>query len=281
MTTNSTLKNTLLLLCAVPLFSTLIGPRLRAEELSAEDIVVKANHTAYYQGKDGRAKVKMAITDARGQVRRREMTILRRDSTPAKGKDEDTDGEQQFYVYFHRPADVSKMAFLVWKHIDRDDDRWLYLPALDLVKRIAATDERTSFVGSDFFYEDVSGRGIQEDDHELIKTTDDAYVLKNTPKDPKLVEFKDYTVWIDKKTFMPMKTEYYDRNGKLYRRYEVLEMKTIQGHPTVTKARMSNLNSGGNTVIEYDKVTYDIGIPKKIFSERYLRRAPRKYLRSR
>src|SRR5690606_38275237 len=97
--------------------------------------------------------------------------------------------EQKFYVYFTRPADVNKMGFLVWKKLDTDDDRWLYLPALDLVKRIAASDKRTSFVGSDFYYEDVSGRDIDEDHHELIDTTDNYYVLKNTPRNPSSVEF--------------------------------------------------------------------------------------------
>jgi len=57
--------------------------------------------------------------------------ILRRDVADG--------GDQKFYVYFLEPADVRKMVYMVWKHTDRDDDRWLYLPALDLVKRIAAS----------------------------------------------------------------------------------------------------------------------------------------------
>ena len=130
--------------------------------------------------------VKMTITDDQGREREREFTILRRDA-------DDTDREQKFYVYFHQPADVRDMVFMVWKHVGADDDRWLYLPALDVIKRIAASDERTSFVGSNFFYEDVSGRGIEEDNHELVETTDVYYVLKNTPKDPGAVEFDSYT----------------------------------------------------------------------------------------
>ena len=97
--------------------------------------------------------------------RTREFTWLRLNTDQA-------DRDQKFYVYFHRPADVNKMVFMVWKHLQADDNRWLYLPALDLVKRIAATDERTAFVGSDFFYEDVSGRTIHEDRHELLDTTE-------------------------------------------------------------------------------------------------------------
>ena len=257
-------------------------PGYAAEDTpSVDQIVQKANRVAYYQGQDGRAQVSMTITDAQNRQRQREFTILRRDDQPG-GKSAEADqvtGEQKFYVYFHRPADVNKMAFMVWKHTDKDDDRWLYLPALDLVKRIAASDERTSFVGSDFFYEDVSGRGTAEDRHELAKTTRSYYLLKNTPKKPDAVEFSYYETWIHRKTFMPVVTDYYDKKGQKYRQYKVLKVETVQGYPTVTKAQMSDLRTKGNTVIEYRDVRYDLGIPDDIFTERYLRNPPHQQLR--
>jgi outer membrane lipoprotein-sorting protein len=213
----------------------------------------------------------MTITDGRGRTRDREMTILRRDVV--KG------GDQKFFVYFTRPSDVRNMAYLVWKHTGKDDDRWLYQPALDLVKRIAAGDKRTSFVGSDFLYEDVSGRGVEEDAHELLRTEEKAYVIRNTPKDKGGVEFAHYDVWIDRGTFLPVKAEYFDRGGKGYRLVEALEVKDIQGKPTVTKSKASNLETGGSTVSEFREVKYDIGLPDDIFSERYLRQAPRQWLK--
>jgi len=133
-----------------------------AQDLSVDEIVEKSNQVAYYQGKDGRSDVSMVIKDKQGQERTREFTILRWDA-PGEGEGDAYCGDQKFYVYFQRPADVNKMVFMVWKRVNREDDRWLYLPALDLVKRIAAADKRTSFAGSDFFYEDVSGRNIEED----------------------------------------------------------------------------------------------------------------------
>jgi len=241
--------------------------------LSIDEIVARANHAAYYQGADGKAKVQMVITDKQGRERSRNFTILRKDV------DDAGDTEQKFYVYFSRPADVNKTAFLVWKQIDKDDDRWLYLPALDLVKRIAASDERTSFVGSHFFYEDVSGRTPSEDRHELVEETDNYYVLKSTPKNLKLVEFAYYKNWIHKTTFIPVKTEFYDTSGKAYRTYDALKVDTINGFPTVTRSKMTDTNIGGFTVMGYSKVNYDIGLPEDIFSERYLRAAPRQYLR--
>jgi outer membrane lipoprotein-sorting protein len=255
---------------------------------SVQEIVDKANRASYYQGKDGRAKVAMTILDSQGRKRQREFIILRRDVPPedAGGKDgakesreDEHCGDQKFYVYFQLPSDVNKMVFMVWKHLDRPDDRWLYLPALDLVKRIAATEKRTSFVGSDFFYEDVSGRNVNDDVHELVDVTDNYYVLKNTPKDPENVEFAHYTVWIHRKTFLPIKSEYVDKQGETYREYQALKVDEIQGFNTVTRSRMKDLRTKGETVIEYSDVVYDVDLPDDIFTERYLRRAPAKYLK--
>lgn len=258
------------LLLALPLAS-------RAAVPSVEEIVEHTNRVAYYPGNDGRARVKMTITDAQGRTRQRRFTIIRRDQDR---DDADTGtGEQKMYVYFRRPSDVNKMSFLVWKHPGKDDDRWLYLPALDLVKRIAAADERTSFVGSHFFYEDVSGRSPEEDHHELLKTTKSYYVVRNTPKKPDTVDFAHYDMWIHRESFIPVTMEYVDAAGETYRRYKALEVQTIQGHPTVVKARMSDLRSGGDTLLEYDAVAYDIGVPEDVFSERYLRSPPSAYLR--
>jgi len=120
--------------------------------LSVDDIVSRANVVAYYEGKDGKAEVMMTITDRQGRERIRQFTILRMDLKDG--------GEQKYYAHFSSPTDVRNMVFMIWKHTDRDDDRWLYLPALDLVNRIAAGDKRTSFAGSHFLYEDISGLGL-------------------------------------------------------------------------------------------------------------------------
>jgi len=251
-----------------------------AQSLSVDDIVHRANKVTYYEGQDGRAQVEMTITDNQERVRNRRMTILRKDMPESDALEDGAyRGKQQFYVYFTRPADVNKMGFLVWKNLDSDDERWLYLPALDLVKRIAASDKRTSFVGSDFFYEDVSGRDIDEDRHELIETTDNYYVLKNTPNDPSSVEFNHYKMYVHKDTFIPVQVEYFDTQGSKYRVAKALKVDTIQGHPTVTKASMENLKTGSKTLMEYSDVEYDVGLPDEIFSERYLRKPPRQFLR--
>lgn len=249
---------------------------------TVEEIVKKANHAAYYQGIDGKSRVTMNIIDKQERVRSREFVILRKNA-------DDKDGDQKYYVYFQSPADVRKMVFMVHKHapLEQDDDRWLYLPNLDLVKRIAAGDKRTSFVGSDFLYEDVSGRNLAEDAHQLVQTTEQYYVVKNTPLKPETVEFSSYTVFIDKITFMPMKMEFYDKENVLYRTIESIKVEQIQAkegdkdvaYPTVTQSVVKDLKTGSRTEMTFSDIQYNIGLSDDIFAERYLRRPPREAMR--
>jgi len=239
---------------------------LSAEQPDVQEIVKRANEAAYYAGKDGKADVKMVIDDGKGGTRERAFTILRLNTQ---------DGDQKFYVYFKEPADVRKMAYLVWKKVDGDDDRWLWLPALNLVKRIAPGDKRTSFVGSDFVYEDVSGRNPKEDKHEIVKETDAHYFLKSTPLDPDSVDFAYYELKIDKKTWLPMEANYYNRDQKIFRKVEATKVEMVDGHATVLESVVSDLNTGGKTLNIFSNVSYDTGLNEAIFSERFLRRPPR------
>ncbi len=254
----------------------------RADELTVDEIVRKANHMALYQGADGKGKVTMVIQDKQGRIRMREFNMLRKNV-------DDRDRDQKYYSFFQAPADVRKMVFMVHKHvaIEKDDDRWLYMPSLDLVKRIAASDKRTSFVGSDFLYEDISGRSPTEDTHELIKKTDQYYILKNIPKNPDNVEFEYYIAHIDKKTFMPMKMEFFKKGDRLYRIIEATKLEEIQSaengkevaYPTVTTSIAKDLENGSMTEMTFSNIRYNIGLGDEIFTERYLRRPPRNAMR--
>jgi hypothetical protein len=245
----------------------------------AEEIMERAHHVMLYQGEMKRASVRMTITDANGNERKRQFYSLRLDKpSPEQQQDRGT-GSQYFYIYFRRPGDIKRTAFLVHKHHDRDDDRWLYLPDLDLVKRIAAGDKRTSFVGSTFFYEDISGRSLTEDRHELISEDDTYFVVRSTPLRSEEVEFAYYKTWIHKASFIPVQIEYFDDKGEKYRLCENKGVETIEGRPTVTKGLMHDLRRGESTLVESSRVTYDLDLPEDVFTERYLRKPPTNYFR--
>jgi predicted RND superfamily exporter protein/outer membrane lipoprotein-sorting protein len=266
------MKTAALIVIAGFLAASLPATQAFAEELTdVNKIIDRSNNAAYYAGDDGRAYVRMTIVDDKGRERVRQFSILR--------KDREEGGDQSYAVLFVRPADVRNTVFLVEKRVGKDDDRWLYLPGLDLVKRIAAGDKRTSFVGSHFFYEDVSGRGIDEDNHELIETTADFYVVKSTPKNPGSVEFVSWTAWIDKNSMIPVKMEYVDDSGAVYRTIEALDVQDVGGFPTVLKMKVTDHRTGGHTISEFGKVQYDNGIPDDVFTERTLRNPPREWFK--
>lgn len=259
----------------IALFSFIFFPIQEVKALTADEIIRKANLASYYAGNDGKARVKMELTSKSGKKRFRELTLLRKDIKEGK--------TQKFYVYFHEPRDVSRMVLMVWKHIEKDDDRWLYIPAIDLVKRIATRDKRSSFAGSNFTYEDISGRRPDDDHHTLMKEEElngkSTYLIKNVPKEKRLVEFSYYMTWIDKETFLPLKAAYYDKREKLHRVISAEEVKIIQGFPTIIKAKAENLQTGHSTTIEFKDVSYNLGIDESIFEERFLRRPPRRWIK--
>lgn len=248
----------------------LAGSCLNAAEVDINAIVKQAEQAAYYAGDDGRSAARMMITDAQGRKQLRQFIILR--------KDQSDGGDQDMLVFFSRPADVRGTVFRVSKHKDRDDDRWLYLPGLDLVKRISAGDKRTSFVGSHFFYEDVSGRNTDQDNFTLLEETDSQYRLQAVPKRPDTVEFTRYEVSIDKQTMLPMLIRFFDAKDREYRKVEALKVETIEGYPTVTHSRIQDLQNGGETEMQFRFISYDLGLPDDIFSERSLRNPPGQWL---
>jgi hypothetical protein len=240
---------------------------------SAADIIAKSRLAFYYAGDDGRAKVLMELINKGGQKRVRELTMLR--------KDYEEGGEQKYFTYFHKPSDVKDTTFMAYKYPDKDDDRWLFIPAINLVKRIAANDKYSSFVGSDFTYEDVSGRKPEEDSHTLLRKEQlngkNCFVIESIPKTAS--EYTKRISWIDETNFLPLKEEFYDKQNELYREFLAQEIKDISGILTITKRIMKNIKTGHRTEVTFQEVEYNLGIEDDVFSERYLRRPPLQWVR--
>ena len=240
---------------------------------SVETIVAHSLDTFYYAGDDQRTRVSMRLINPQGKERKREMTLLRKNLGAA--------GEQRYYIYFHEPADVKGTAFMVWKYPAREDDRWIFIPAINLVRRIAADDKRSSFVGSDFTYEDVSGRDVEDEAHTLLgeETLNGrpVYRVESVPKAK--VDYARRVALIDRERGLPLKEEYYDVRGELLRTFSADEVREVSGHWTVTRRSMRDAQSGHRTEVVYEEIEYDVGLTEDLFSERYLRRPPKRWIR--
>ena len=239
------------------------------------DVATNYQNAFFYAGKDMRSVVSMRLIESGGKERIREMTMLRSNS--------DKSLDQKYFIYFHQPADVEGMTFMVYKSPQKDDDRWLFIPGLDLVKRIAANDKRSSFVGSDFTYEDVSGRDLGEDNFTNLKEEaldgKDCYVLESVPKDPKSSDYSRKRSWIDKATWLPWKEEYYDARGELFKVYTTEEVRSVADIPTATKRKIINVKNQHQTLVSFDQIEYNVGIEQELFTERYLKRPPTKWMK--
>jgi len=244
---------------------------IQAKTVSVNDIITQTNLSAFYQGEDARAVARMKIIDNQGRIQIRQFNILRRDIKDG--------GDQQFLIAFSRPSDVKGMMFRVEKHTTNHDDRWLYLPALDLVKRISASDKRTSFVGSNFYYEDISGRNTTLDNFTLVSQSANQYVINAVPKDASAVEFVSYQLTIDKSSMLPIKISYTNNTGAIYRIIEALSIKVIDGFHTVTSSRVSLPLTGARTLMQFKGIKYNNDLPSSVFSERSLRNPPTRWFK--
>jgi outer membrane lipoprotein-sorting protein len=239
-----------------------------AQTLSAEDIVRKEVDAFYESGTAFQAKVTMRLLTAKGSARERTMDMWRINL--------DSQGDQRYMISFEAPADVRGMGFLVWKYPKKEADRWLYFPALKAIKRVAADDKRSSFVGSDFSYEDISGRQVDEETHTLLRQEKledrDAYVIDSRPKTP--ATYDKRLIWVDTERWLPLKEEYYDAEGKQQRVFRAERIEQVGGHWTVTSRSMLTTATGHRTIVDFTDVRYEVALSEDLFTERSLRNPP-------
>lgn len=244
---------------------------------NADEIIKKAHLAAYYAGDDGGAQMLMKVYSGGGAKPTSKLFYMLR-------LDLEEGGKQRFFIYFSRPTDIRRTTFLVHKFIDRDDLRRLYIPASDKVLAIAGSRKQDPFMGSDFSYEDVSGRHYSKDNHTLLGKGKlhgrKVFLIESVPKvkESKIAKMKG---WIDQKNYLPLKVEFYGHDGKVFKIYASSKITTIQGFPTIMKRTMTSPQDGTRTVILLNpkRVKYNLGLGKNLFSERSLKNPPFKYMK--
>lgn len=236
-----------------------------AESHSGRDIMQMVDDRP--DGDDGRAVMHMTLINHRGSKRERTLQSYRKDY----GKD------SKVLMFFEKPADVQGVGFLSWEHdaADQDDDRWLYMPALRKARRIAGESKNDYFMGSDFTYDDMGDRAVDEDNHKLLReeTLDGhpCWVVESVPKGSDEM-YSRCVSWIRQDALMPVKVEYYDLQHKLLKTLAVNDIRLEQGIWTAFRMEMQNVQQEHRTILAYDSISYDNGLKDDIFKVNSLRR---------
>jgi outer membrane lipoprotein-sorting protein len=198
-------------------------------------------------GKTMHSIMKMTLIDKNGESKDRVI------ETWTMKHDEANDLSQSV-MEFKSPATVKGTRFLQIQNKDRDDDQWIFLPALNRVRRIAATEGNASFMGSDFTYDDMKLQGSDDATHTLLREEAfegrDCYVLES--KDPDSKSYSKLISWITKEHFIPVKVEFYDlKSGELSKVMTIEgEVEKIDGVWTVFTTRMKSLKEEHQTLLE-------------------------------
>jgi outer membrane lipoprotein-sorting protein len=219
-------------------------------------------------GKDSRIEMSMELIDSRGRRTERALFMVRRTF----------EGGDRMLLRFTRPEDIRGTSFLVWEHDGEgeDDERFLYLPALGRTRRITSAEKTDSFAGTDFTYEDISGREIGDFTYRLLgdstlATGEWCHILESTPRGDDPAYARTVTL-VDTVSWLPLRVDYYDRGGRVIRRFELLRKEKIDGIWTMMEMTMVDLEHDHRTRIVVTRARYDTGVEERLFTRRELER---------
>lgn len=238
---------------------------LAQEKLTGQKII----ENVYYRetGEDATSNLTMTLINSRGNERIREIKQFGKDY----GK------EEKSIMFFLSPADVRNTSFMNWSYDEegRDDDQWIYLPALKKVKRISSDSKSDYFMGSDFTYDDLGDRHPSEDTHKLLREEklngEDCYVIESLPKEKGYMYSRTVT-WVIKDKWIGMKKEFYDEDEDHLKTLSVEKYDKIDGYWVILHSVMHNVQKDHRTIMNLKNVEINIGIDDGMFTERMMKR---------
>ncbi len=231
-------------------------------------------------GRDAVIAMRMRLFDRQGRQRERtlEMQSLRGTATAADGIGD------RVLLRFSYPNDIRGTGLLVLERPGKDDDRYLYLPALGRVRRIAGAERQESFAGSDLSYEEIGGRALEDYTYELLDAkatwtapdgrTHAAYRLRSIAKDASLT-YPAAVSTVRADNFVVVQAEVFDRRGTRAKQYQVRRLEQISGVWTVMEAVMSHEVDRTRTELVVTTARYNTGLSPEAFSRRALEQPAR------
>jgi outer membrane lipoprotein-sorting protein len=184
-------------------------------------------------------------------------------------------GNSRVVLRFTAPPEVKGVALLVVNHPDRASDQWMWTPAIERERRIALQDRSTRFFGTDFSFEDLEERDVNQYDYALLgdETIDGAacWKIESVPKQGKTSQYTKSIVWIRKDNYAFARVESYIKETAV-RRLDYSDIQNVQGFWTARRLEMTDLRRGSRTRLTLDKLEYNTPMSEDDFTLQALRR---------
>jgi outer membrane lipoprotein-sorting protein len=245
------------------LFAGMAG--LYGQTPSGYDIMKQADDR--YAGDTAQYKLTMTLKSGRGAPRVREVSYYFKDEG-------DT---ERILMVFKSPRDVAGTGYLSFSYDDdsKDNDIWLYLPAMKRVRRITGAGKNDDFMGTDFTYEDMGSRSLGKDDFSLRGEEglegEPCWVVEARPKDSR-DPYGRRVLWLRKDSYVINAVDYYDRQDRLLKTLRVSGIRQIDGVWTATTMEMTNVQNKHATIIEMSDITFNIPLDNSLFAVTNLER---------
>ncbi len=256
--------------CVLAITIALLASQSTFAAMSAREIMQAVDDRD--DGDNRVSDMKMVLIDKNGDKRIRTIRSFEKD----KGED------KQRIMFFLSPADVEDTAFLTYDYdaYEKDDDQWLYLPALRKTKRIASSDKSGSFMGSDFNYSDMTRKNLDAYDFNILKEGevrgDKVWLIEALPKTRKEIEESGYTksvVFVRQDNFVVVRAVHWVNEGNKLKYLDVSRLQQIDGVWTVLEMSMTTKKGKATlhkTEISFDNVKYNQDLSEQMFSIRRL-----------
>lgn len=273
-------RNRLLRTCAAAGFAVLALTVARPEAIqstrrpqSAEAVVRESQDRD--TGRDSRAEMRMRLFDRQGRVRERVMTLWTKRGTGRSG--------DRTLLRFSSPGDIRNTGFLVWETPGKEDERFLFLPALGRVRRISGAEKQESFVGSDLSYEDIGGRQVEDYTYTFTDergswtapdgTRREAWVVESRAKDARALHPRSVST-ILKDSLVMVHAEEFDRHGERAKVFDVRKLEQVDGIWTVLALSVTDERARTRTELETTSIRYNVGLTDDDVSRRRLEQVP-------
>src|SRR5579871_2064232 len=184
-------------------------------------------------------------------------------------------GASKVILRFTAPAEVKGVALLIVNHPDRASDQWMWTPAIERDRRIALQDRSTRFFGTDFSFEDLEERDVDQFEYKMAgdATVDGAacWKIEARPKESKSSQYTLSVLSIRKDNSVTVLIESYSKD-KLVRRIHYGDIQNVSGIWTPRNVEVYDATRGSRTVLQLEKLEYNLPMKDEDFTLEALRR---------